>query len=185
MLSANGGGWALDSTLTVVNTATDSVSKKIRVGYNPKKMVLDADNRIWVLCYGYIEYNTDWSIAKEYPSKLVVLASSDFSVQKEIAIGLSKHPEHLGISPDRKTVYVGGGFGFSGIYGIATSATSFPMSPIISGNFYGFGINPGTGEIYTCIAPNFVGPGKVSAWTTTGVLKKEFQTGIAPNGILF
>ena len=94
---ANGGGFTVDSTVLVIDPVTDNVIKTIFVGHNPKELVEDANGNIWVLCYGYIQYDTDWNISVETLSKLVKISSSDYSVQKEIVLAAGTHPFHLDI----------------------------------------------------------------------------------------
>lgn len=185
LVVANGGGWQLDSTLSVFNIVADTLEKKVTVGYNPKEMATDNENNIWVLCYGYIAYNPDWSVANEFPASLVKVSPATFTVQKVITLGAGLHPQHLDVSADRKTIYVGGGFGFNGIYALSASSVAFPSAPMIDGYFYGFNVDPASGDIYTCTAPDFVNPGIVRIWSKAGSVLFEYNSGIAPNGVIF
>lgn len=182
---ANGGGWALDSTLMIIDTATDEITNTLTVGYNPKEMVTDSRGDVWVLCYGHVLYNTDWSVAAEYGSKLVKISAQDLLPVKEIPIGESLHPQHLDINKPQHTLYVGGGFGFSGIYKIHTSLESFPATPVIKGFYYGFNIHTASGRIFACEAPDFTQPGKIRVFADNGTEISEYTSGIGPNGVVF
>jgi hypothetical protein len=182
---ANGGGWAVDSTLMIIDTATDEIIHTLTVGYNPKEMVTDSREDVWALCYGHIVYNSDWSVANEFGSNLVKISAQDLLPVKEIPIGETLHPQHLDINKPQHTLYVGGGFGFSGIYKIHTSETSFPEIPAIKGFFYGFNIHSVNHEIYACEAPDFTQPGKIHIFSEDGIKKDEYTAGIGPNAVIF
>jgi len=182
---ANGGGWAVDSTLMIIDTATDEVIDTLSVGYNPKEMVTDSRGDVWVLCYGHIVYNADWSVAAEFGSKLVKISAQDLLPVKEIPIGKSLHPQHLDIDKPQHTLYVGGGFGFNGIYKIHTRVTSFPATPAIDGFFYGFNYHTANRSIFACEAPDFTKPGKIHVFSEDGIKITEYTAGIGPNAVVF
>ena len=182
---ANGGGYLVDSTVSVINTTTDEVIATIVVGYNPKEMVLDADGNVWVICNGYIEYDANWNIASESPSKLVKVSASSLEVLLEIEISNTLHPQHIDISKDRKTIYYGGGFGVAGIYSI--NYTNYLNTQIIGSDkyFYGFNVNPDNGDIYGLEAPSFTENGNLLRYNASGEFIKQYEVGIGPNSVVF
>ncbi|MEI7661137.1 MAG: DUF5074 domain-containing protein [Bacteroidota bacterium] len=187
VMVCNGGGFDVDSTITVINPTNDNILQTIRVGDNPKEMVVDKNNNIWVICYGYIKYDLNYNIILETPSKLVKL-SGEAPYQKlgEYIISQTKHPQHIDISNDKSTVYYGGGFGFTGIYAMNITAASLPASPFIGvTSFYGFNVIPSNGDIYALDAGDYTGPGTLSRYSKSGSLIKQYSTGIAPNGVAF
>ncbi|HBZ66357.1 MAG TPA: hypothetical protein DEO70_05915 [Bacteroidales bacterium] len=183
---ANGGGWAADSTITVINPTNDVVVGTIKVGYNPKSFAVDAGGSLWVLCYGHIIYDpVTWAIASEMPSELVKLSGTSLGVDEEKVIGISAHPTMLAASPDGNTFYYGGGFGFSGIYAWDNQSGSLPTTPISDKMFYGFGVNPDNGEILGLEAPSFTGPGVLYRFSPDGTQLGQYPTGIGPNSVVF
>jgi YVTN family beta-propeller protein len=184
---ANSGGYGVDSTISVIDPTTDVVEKTIVVGDCPKEIVQDANLNLWVLCYGSIVYDANWNIASQTPSKLVKVSASTFQKVSEIIISDTQHPQHLDISNDKKTLYYGGGYAFAGIYSVSTSATSVSSSPLIDGTkyFYGFNVNPATGELYALEAPTFTSAGKMYKYNSSGSLSKQYNVGVGPNGIIF
>ncbi|MEI6501607.1 MAG: DUF5074 domain-containing protein, partial [Armatimonadota bacterium] len=160
ILVCNGGAYDLDSTISVINPANDKVVQTITVGDNPKEMVVDKNSDIWVICYGYIKYDSNFTIIKETPSKLVRLSGQDYHKVVEYIISQTQHPQHIDISKDKSIVYYGGGFGYSGIYAMSITATSLPAVPFINNNmFYGFNVNPVNDDIYALDAGNFTDAG--------------------------
>jgi YVTN family beta-propeller protein len=187
ILVCNGGAYDLDSTISVINPANDRVVQTIKVGDNPKEMVIDKNSDIWVLCYGYIKYDGSFNIILETPSKLVKLSGQSFQKIGEYIISATQHPQHIDISKDKTTVYYGGGYGYAGIFAMDINASSTPSTPLVDGSkfFYGFNVNPANGEIFTLDANDFTTPGILRRYSATGNLLKQYTTGIAPNAALF
>jgi hypothetical protein len=187
ILVCNGGAYTVDSTISVINPQKDIVDQTIEVGHNPKEMVIDKNNNIWVLCYGYIKYDESFNIILETPSKLVKISGQTFQKAGEYIISATMHPQHIDISKDRSTVYYGGGFGYAGIYAMDINSTVTPSTPLVDGSklFYGFNVNPGNGEIYALDATDFMTPGSLLRYSPQGNLIKEYVVGVAPNGALF
>jgi hypothetical protein len=183
---ANSGGFGIDSTIFVINPNTNKVEDTLFVGFCPKELVTDANGKIWAICSGTTIYDANWNIVGSKPSSLAVINPNTKEVEKTIALFDSKHPSHIDISPDKQTIYFGGGYGFNGIFSISINATSIPEQPSILGSYYGFNVNPNNGDIYCLEAPSFTGAGvlKVYASDFTGP-KKEVEVGIGPNGVIF
>lgn len=187
VLVCNGGAYDVDSTVTVIDPVENKVVSTIEVGHNPKEMVADMQGNVWVLCYGYIKYDGSFNIILETPSKLVKLSGNPLQVTGSYIIAEKQHPQHIDISKDKSTVFYGGGFGFNGIYAMDIHATATPATPLIDGakSFYGFNVNPQTGDIFAFDAVDFTSAGKMFRYTSDGVLVKEYATGVAPNGAWF
>ena len=64
LLIANKGGFANDSTLSIINTTTEEVEKTVQVGVRPNNFVIDVNNDVWVICAGATIYNDDCIIVK-------------------------------------------------------------------------------------------------------------------------
>lgn len=183
---ANSGGFGVDSTVTVINTSTLQGEKTIVVGYCPKEFTVDANGKVWVLCSGTTIYDENWNVAGHKPSSLVAINTSTMSVEKSVNLFNDMHPSHIDISPDKQTIYFGGGFGFNGVYSIPINATTAPQAPSIQGYFYGFNVNPNNGDIYCLEAPNFTGAGMLKVYGSNFTRpNKEVEVGIGPNGVLF
>ena len=186
ILVCNGGAYDVDSTISVINPISDIVEKTVIVGDNPKELVADKHGDIWVICYGYIKYDLNFNIVLETPSKLVRLSGTTFQKTGEYIISQTKHPQHIGISKDKSTVYYGGGFGYPGIYAMSITSSALPTVPLIGEKlFYGFNVNPGNGEIFALDAGNFTDGGTMYRYSSTGTFLKQYAVGIAPNGVTF
>jgi YVTN family beta-propeller protein len=182
LLVANGGGYMVDSTLSVIDPQTETVVETVELAHNPKDIVVDASNNVWVLCYGYIQYGDDFSIVKETPSKLFQLDGVSYEILKEIKISDNQHPQFLEISKDLQTIYYGGGFGFNGIFSLSIDDDAVPGQAFISAFAYGFKVNPETGNIIVLTAPSFEEPGNMTRYNQQGEVLGVYEVGIGPNG---
>jgi hypothetical protein len=183
--AANSGGYGVDKTISIIDPSTNEVQKTVEVSDGPKHFATDANNDVWVICYGSQIYDTKtWKLTSETGSKLVKLSGTDQSVLKTIEIGEKIHPSHLKISPDQQTLYTDT---YSGIIAIDVNSETFPSEPLISGYHYGFSVNPANGDIYTCESPDFTKPGTVTIYSNKGVKKSELNEniGIGPNAVIF
>ena len=182
---ANSGGFGSDSTISVIDPTTDAVVKTVKVADSPRKMVVDKDKNIWVLCSGAAIYdsNPPYALLKESSSMLVKITTSDYSVTKTI-ISAHVHPSQLDISYDKSKLYFGCN-GNDGIYEVSASTPVVANKPLIAGYFYGFSVDPKTGEIYVCDAKDYKSAGEVTKYSATGVKIKSYTAGIIPNSVLF
>jgi len=180
------GGYGFENYIAVVKISTNDIVTEIETGDNPASIVADNSGDIWTLCRGKIVYNyTDWSIVEQSASKLLKINTSTNTIEKEIEISETAHPNWLQISPDGNTVYYGGGYGFNGIFAVSTSATTVPATPLIEKYFYGFSVDPDNGDIYGCEAPTFSAPGTVYRYNSAGTELSSQTVGIGPNSVYF
>lgn len=180
---ANGGGFGKDSTVMIIDSNTDKVIDTLKVGYNPKDMVIDKDLNLWILCYGYIEYDMNWNIVSESPSELYKINLLTLETNKKFTISETTHPEHLEISPDGMVIYYGGGFSFGKIYKMNYFDNSLPSEPFIDKYFYGFNMDWKTDIIYALEAPTFTENGKLYRYNSSGTELGNYEVGVGPNGI--
>ena len=181
----NGGGYGSDNKISIINIQTDELENTIETADNPTSIVSDAEGDIWVLCRGAIFYNPDYSISSETPSKLIEIDANSKTIKNTLEISKTLHASHLSISPDKKTLYFGGGFGVLGIFSCPTSAGSISQTAFISNSFYSFAADPESGIIYGLSAPSFETAGKLLRYNNSGTLLDSTIVGIAPNGVVF
>ncbi len=173
----NSGGFDPDNTVSVIDMATDEVVNTITVGDSPSSIVADEAGNIYVLCQGLAAWT-----GTETASKLYKITSSNNEVELEIDLFANAHPQKLGLSPDATTVYVGGGYGFGGIYTFDVADGQLSSVPMMDNFFYGFLINPDNGNIFACEAPDWESPGTLYRYSPDGTLLGSYEVGIGPNG---
>ncbi len=179
---ANSGGWGLDNTISLISTTNKILLKTLTVGSNPKSLVLDKNNKLWILCSGSTIYDANWMPSGHHPSTLVQVNPITMVVEKEIPLFADQHPSKIAINPAGDKLYIGGGFGFSGIYTFGINEVSFTSNKLINNSFYGFDVNQEDGNIFAYESLNFTERGKLYIYSESGVEKGTYTVGIAPNG---
>lgn len=180
---ANSGGWGNDSTLTVIDTASDRVAATWTVGMNPADLVLDRNDQLWALCKGKVVWNQDWTIGEETSSSLVVIDPETGKIKQTRMIGSVGDfywPQRMGISRKKDLVYFLEANGINSV-----SLTGEGPQPLISRNLYGFGVDPQTGLIYALLAPSFTTSGWMLRFNSGGQLLDSLEVGIGPSQIVF
>lgn len=182
---ANSGGWGYDHTVSVINTSNKTILQTIQVGANPKSMVVDKDNNLWVLCSGSELYDANWNIIGHNSSRLFKIDAATNLVTRMISLFADKHPNKLAINPDGNKLYIGAGMGVDGIYTMGINDAVFTETMLINKSFYGFDIDPSNGAIFGYEALNYTERGKLYRYSETGVELGNYVVGIAPNGSSF
>ncbi len=178
---ANSGGFADDSTISIVNTATDEVENTIKVGKLPSDMVLDGMDNIWVYSRGY----TNWSDI-ETASFIQKVNPATNEIVWQSQVGMAQ--DYMTFSP--KLAINGSGTVLyyirpNGIYELQLSNPQIQNDPLIAGNFYGLEVNPENGNIYVFESPSFTANGTLKIYNQSGVLVSQGMVGIGPNGATF
>lgn len=164
---ANGGG----STVSVINTATDEVEKTIEVGNAPQRLVLDANNKIWVLRGGY---GTPGALVKIDPANNYAMTNFPFPVGTS-GVGPLK------TNGAKNTLY----FAYNGkVYTMPITASALPTAPLLNRNAFGLGIDPETNLVYLGVG-GYSSNGWVVRYQNTGAAIDSFQVRIIPNGFVF
>lgn len=180
---ANSGGLVNDNTISIIDPSDDQVIKTITLdGDSPRDFALDANGDIWVLCYGYVEYDpVTYAIVKETASKLIRINATTNEVAESIIIGENVHPTSLESSLNGNHIFYGGGYGFQGIFKMAITENTVPSVPLIDKSFYGFNIDPVTGNVFAFEAP-YSGNGTLWRYTAEGNELGSYEVGVFPNG---
>jgi len=183
---ANSGGYVNNNTVSVINTNTDEVESTITLsGDCPIDFAIDADENLWVLCSGYQDFS-NWPNVAHTASKLIKINPSNNEELASITISETTHPTGLETSRNGNNLFYGGGVGFVGIYKMKNTDTSVPTTPLIDKDFYGFNINPETGNIFALeAAADYVSNGILNRYEANGTLLGEYEVGVGPNGAEF
>lgn len=180
---ANSGGYGIDSTISIIDPSTDAVTKIIKVAHNPQQMRVDKNGNVWALCSGFVEYNSvsPYNVLNQTPAKLYKLSPTSEDIITSFFISDTIHPTRMDINKTKEIIYYGG----TNIYSLNINDPATSNTPFISGYFYGFNINPTTGDFYTLEAPNWTSAGKLNKYTSTGTFVKQYTVGVGPNSIIF
>jgi len=164
------------SSVSVYNTVNDEFITDISVSDNPDKMVLDRNNKIWVLCNS---------------GSLVRIDPASDQVEATITgIQASGFNEKMITNGSRDKLYYLSSTGFDpstgAVYEFDISAISAPTIPVATGNnFYGIGLDPDENILYVSNNNAFQGTGTVIRYQLDGTEIDNFVAGRGPNGFIF
>ncbi len=175
-LFASNNNFGGSSTVSVIDPSIDKRVNQFTLAAGPAGMVLDANNKLWVVTTGTFAGND---------GKLFRVNPSTFAIEQ--TINLSANPGNsLGITPDKKTLYYSVN---SLIYKITIDATTASTSSFINATdvvtLNTLAVNPTNGDIYVGDALNYSTAGSVYVYGSDGTKKTSFAAGITPSQIVF
>lgn len=169
------------TTLTVIDLATETVTKTIEVGSSPGEMKIDAAGDIWLICGG--GYDANFSPLND--GKLVEIDPTSLEISIVVELGKNVSTK-AAMDPTGENLYY-----FSGTsaykYGIGSQEVS--GTPLISEDdatgFYGIGVDD-SGNIYLSDSKGFTENGEVFIYEPNGDFVEKFNVeGRGPNGFAF
>lgn len=158
----------------VVDSGTDVLIDSIQVTYGGNSICQDNNGKLWVLCSGKASASASPGIYKIDPVTRTV----------EHSFALTGAPSRLCTNGTADTLY----FLNAGVFRLASTATAAPGSPFVSqgtGNFYGLGVHPHSGDVYVADALDYIQAGNVLVYGSNGILKKQFTTAVIPSDFIF
>ncbi|MBE0663844.1 MAG: hypothetical protein IH597_15415 [Bacteroidales bacterium] len=176
----NSAGWTSDSTVTIIDTQTDTPLQTIVVGDNPSGIVKDANGKIWVLCGGI----SDWmNPANNTNGSLVRINPDSYAVELSLEIAGSDFGPRIAINGPGNKIY----FSFLGsIYPHEIDAVTINSNPLISKLCYALDVDPHSGEIYFCDPLDYAQPGVIYRYDANGAtMLDSLKAGIIPGNFVF
>ena len=181
------------NTVTVIDPATNRVTSTVTVGDAPNSFVLDKNSRLWVLCGGLVAYNSTYT-AIDYttttPGRLVGLDPANPTAGATTRTFATNRysPTDLHSNPANDQLYFRAIDAYTSLggvcrLGIADATLPALTAPFISGQFYGLGIDPNAGTIYT--GTGTFSADKMARYQPDGTKIDESVVGAGPNGFVF
>ena len=175
-----------DKTISVININSLMVEKTISSEYFcPVAFASESENYIWALYQGKVKgYDVNWQPTGHEPSYAIKIDVAAGTIVKSVKLFDDKHPANLVINNEKTELILGSGYGFVGLYKLPTSTEVISKSPFINNDFYGFDLNPKTGNIIGFVS---VSPGdtKMIRYKADGTMIKDYQVGYYGNGAAF
>lgn len=172
-----------NNTVQVVDANTDTKIAEITVGKEPNIMVVDKNNKVWVLCEGAI-----WDADPGQPELWKI---DPVTKQATLMASFTETTLNLAIDPTGSYLYYvrGGDWSTSGdLHRVSidnpTEEDGFVI-PSEGRMFYKVFVNPNNGDIYMSDSKNYVVDGTVYRYASDGTLLKSFDAGICPAYMLF
>ena len=172
--------WSYGKHLLVIDPVTDELLTAIEVPLQPKDIVVDKNQKLWVLSDGGYEGSP---AGHENPA-LSRIDPVSFRIEEIFRFNDNAMPSVLEINNAGDTLYfVDGDF-----FKMAVNSNDLPESPFIeSGNrmFYSVGIDPVSGEIYLADVIDWSQNGEVLRFSKSADLIDSFKVGVNPTDFLF
>ncbi len=169
-----------DAEILVINTTTDELEKRIKVGIDPNSLVLTSSGDLWVLCGGGFAppLQENAALYRIDTDALEVAQSWQFD-------DINETPDRLNISSDEQSLYYLNG----GVYRFDVNDTELPTTPVVSSNdhfFYNLSMHPETDNLYLTDAIDFQQNGllfEVDGQTYAFI--DTFEVGVIPSKVYF
>ncbi len=169
--------WVSGSEIMVVNTTTDKIADSISVGHEPESMVLDKNDKLWVLCSG--------GYSGEYFPELIRINITNDSVEKRIPFpSKSQYPTTLRINGGLDTLY----YIDNGIWFMPVISESLPLLPLVKASgrtFYKLGIRDPGNEILATNVVDYQQRGYLLRISKEGTVIDSARTDIIPGDLFF
>ncbi len=168
--------WSNDNTILVIDTQTDQVINQIQTAAQPSGLVLDRNDKLWVLCGG--------GNGIGQTAKLLRLDPLTLTLEREFSFNASDKPSRLVIDRQKETLL----FLNNGIWKMAIDSDHLPDQHFIAskGNlYYGLTIDPVNSEIYYSDAIDYLQKGIIYRCSFEGARIDSFKTGIIPGAFCF
>lgn len=172
--------WSYDEYILVINLLKDKLIGEIKVPFQPKDLIKDFNNKIWVLSEGSPEGFTE----KEELPALSRLDPQTLTIEQIYRFEEGEHPHSLEINQRGDTIF----YINKDIYRMPIKSRQLPQESFIKANgrlFYSMGLSPKNGEIYISDAIDYTQNGVVYRYTHNGNLIDSFKVGINPSDFLF
>ena len=172
---ANSGGFGLDSVVTKIDIASESILKTIDAGLYASQIVEDKNNDIWVLTGGY----NDWmNPDNNLDGKLVKIVNDEVETSMVAKQGASK----LSINGNLDKLFF---LMDNKVFSHEVSSTSISTTPFIEKYYYGLGIDPETGDVIGLDPLTWDQDGIMDLYDENGTAIESMNVGIGPGNLWF
>jgi YVTN family beta-propeller protein len=157
----------------VIDAANNAIIDSIFVGMGASSLVLDKNDKLWVLSGGTSSASGKLSLID--PVNNSITWSQDF--------GLNEKAGMLCINGTKDTLWYANK---DGLCRMPITSTLLPNAFITStSNIYGLGVHPTRYEVYVADAIDFVAKSKIYVYKTNGAEFGNFKAGFISNGFYF
>jgi hypothetical protein len=173
--------WVSDNKILVIDTRTDQVVDSIIVPFQPNKLLMDINNKIWVQCDGeYFNVNGN-------PEKPALVRMDAVSRKVEKIFRLNREGAFftdIRLNPKKDSIL----FMAGDMFKMSVYSEQLPDKELIatgSHGYYSFGVDPLTGEIYLGDALDYSRNGNIYRFSPGGVPVDTFMVGVCPGDFVF
>jgi hypothetical protein len=172
--------WSFDEYVLVIDSETDELVNKIKVPLQPRDLVIDKNEKIWVLSDGGFEGSPPGAQAPA----LTRIDPQTFTVEQIFRFNSGDVAAGLEINSTGDTLI----FMNRGVYKMPVADKQLPGSVFIPEEnklFYSLAVNPENDEIYISDAIDYTQNAIVYRYSPSGNVIDSFKVGINPSYFLF
>ena len=165
-----------NDNLLIIDPVTNSLIDSVKIGESPNSLVVDQNNKIWIMCSGGFG-STSPQLIKFNPLTRSIESTFTFP-------NISDSPGNLKINAAKNQLY----FINQNIIKMSIDASALNSSPFITNNgniFYGLDINPINEDVYISDAIDYNQNGVIFRYSSEGTLLDQFTAGVIPGHFLF
>lgn len=157
----------------VIDVIQDKIMDSIYIGKYASGLVLDKNDKLWILCSGDNSVNDLPKLHRIDP----------VSLQKELSLNFSgsDNPHHLVIDANRESLF----YINQHVFKMNINSIQLPNSPLINNhnnNFYALYLNNYDNNLYISDAMDYVQNSSIYRYNTNGQLIHTFKAGINASG---
>jgi len=169
--------WSGGDKITVVNLTDNTVETEIKTGLEPESMVLDRNNRLWILCTG--------GYMNEEIPRIMKINALTLAVEDELEFRtVSDNPSSLIVNSGGDTLY----YIDEGVRRMTVTTAALPGNAFISTRgrlFYKLAASPWNGMLMVTDAIDWQQKGDLLIYNRNGSLVDTEQCGIIPGFMRF
>jgi YVTN family beta-propeller protein len=169
----------LQKSVYIIDPITDQLTDSISLSYGPNSIVLDTNNKVWVLCSGNQSKNINAGLYRINPMN----DSVEFAIHAIAPTGIFGASKLCIDGTKKKLFWLNNDVQSFNISDTILSSTPFIRA--FKNNFYGLGVDPTTNEIYVSDAIDFSQKSIVNIYSSNGSTTATFKSGINTNGFYF
>ena len=172
-----------NNTVQVIDCVNDSLVAEIEVTQEPRAMVVDKNDNIWVICNG------GWDPTSVQNPALICINPATREIVKrfDFTPGVDS-PDGLAIDGEGENIFfMNGAYGALNIYKMSVDAMEIPDTAFIASEgrwFYNLTVHPQNGDIYVTEAKP-TSNGNLLRYTSDGTLVGSYEVGMFPSYMLF
>jgi len=159
----------------VINTLTDLITDSVFVGTNAGSIVIDKNDRVWVLGSGKT------SVSAGRLSKINPLTNK---VETVWSFAENESPGYLYENKTKDTLF----FLNNSIFRMSITDATLPTTSFVNRgtkNFYGLGVNPNDFCVYAADALDYSQRSQIYIYNADGSANFDFKAGMISNGFYF